>query len=130
MQQQTISLLDCDVQQKVDFIQQPVLTGSVIGLRPEVPKHFLSQSCTKKKSWSLLVVAQSMLQKLSESDYEAFPHPPYSLVIQSCLTLGLQNSRFPCPSLSPGVCSNSCPLSQRCHPTISSSTLFRGQYLY
>ena len=27
----------------------------------------------------------------------------------------------PCPSLSPGICSNSCPLSQWCHPTISSS---------
>ena len=26
-----------------------------------------------------------------------------------------------CPSPSPGVCSNSCPLSQWCHPTISSS---------
>ena len=26
-----------------------------------------------------------------------------------------------CPSLSPGVCSNACPLSQWCHPTISSS---------
>ena len=38
---------------------------------------------------------------------------------------GLQHSRFPCPSLSPGVYSNSCPLSQWCHPTISSSiTLF------
>ena len=32
---------------------------------------------------------------------------------------------FPCPSPSPGVCSNSCSLSQWCHPTISSSvTLF------
>ena len=29
--------------------------------------------------------------------------------------------RLPCPSLSPGVCSNSCPLNQWCHPTISSS---------
>ena len=37
----------------------------------------------------------------------------------------LQYARLPCPSLSPGVCSNSCPLSQWCHPTISSSvTLF------
>ena len=35
---------------------------------------------------------------------------------------GLQHARLPCPSLSPGVCSNSCPLSQWCHPTISSST--------
>ena len=32
-----------------------------------------------------------------------------------------QHTRLPCPSLSPGVCSNSCPLSQWCHPTISSS---------
>ena len=28
-----------------------------------------------------------------------------------------------CPSPSPRVCSNSCPLSQRCHPTISSSVV-------
>ena len=34
---------------------------------------------------------------------------------------GLQHARLPCPSLSPGVCSNSCPLSWWCHPTISSS---------
>ena len=34
---------------------------------------------------------------------------------------GLQHARLPCLSLSPGVCSNSCPLSQWCHPTISSS---------
>ena len=34
---------------------------------------------------------------------------------------GLQHARLPCPSLSPGVCSDSCPLSQWCHPTISSS---------
>ena len=33
---------------------------------------------------------------------------------------GLQHARLPCLSLSPGVCSNSCPLSQWCHPTISS----------
>ena len=34
---------------------------------------------------------------------------------------GLQHSRLPCPSLSLGVFSNSCPLSQWCHLTISSS---------
>ena len=34
---------------------------------------------------------------------------------------GLQHARLPCPSLSPGVCSNSCSLSWWCHPTISSS---------
>ena len=34
---------------------------------------------------------------------------------------GEQHARLPCPSLSPRVCSNSYPLSQWCHPTISSS---------
>ena len=34
---------------------------------------------------------------------------------------GLQHARLLCPSLSPGACSNSCPLSQWCHPTILSS---------
>ena len=31
---------------------------------------------------------------------------------------GLPHARLPCPSPSPGVCSNSCPLSHWCHPTI------------
>ena len=39
----------------------------------------------------------------------------------SLLPHGLQHTRPPCPSPTPGVCSNSCPLSQWCHPTISSS---------
>ena len=33
---------------------------------------------------------------------------------------GLQHARLPCPSPTPGVCSSSCPASQRCHPAISS----------
>ena len=33
----------------------------------------------------------------------------------------MQLTRLPCPSLSLGICSNSCPLSLRCHLTISSS---------
>ena len=33
----------------------------------------------------------------------------------------LQHTRPPCPSPSPKVCSNSCPLSRWCYPTISSS---------
>ena len=34
-----------------------------------------------------------------------------------------QHTRPPCPSPTPGVYSNSCPLSQWCHPTISSSVV-------
>ena len=44
-----------------------------------------------------------------------------SVVSDSLWPHGLQHHRPPCPSLSPGVCSNSCPLSRWCHPTISSS---------
>ena len=32
-------------------------------------------------------------------------------------------ARLPCPSPTPGACSNSCPLSKWCHPTISSSVV-------
>jgi len=39
------------------------------------------------------------------------------------VTHGLQHARLPCPSPSPGICSNSCPLRQWCHPTISSSVI-------
>ena len=47
-----------------------------------------------------------------------------SIVSDSFWPHGLQHARLPCPILSPRVC-NSCPLSQWCHPTISSSvTLF------
>ena len=42
----------------------------------------------------------------------------------SCVRLpshGLQHARLPCPSQSPWVCLNSCPLSWWCHPVTSSS---------
>ena len=35
---------------------------------------------------------------------------------------GLQHARLPCPS-TPRACSNSCPLSPWCHPTVSSSVI-------
>ena len=36
---------------------------------------------------------------------------------------GLKHARLPCPSPAPGACSNSCPLSQWCHSTISFSVV-------
>ena len=47
-------------------------------------------------------------------------------IIQLCLTLrphGLKHTKFPCLSLTPGACSNSCPSSWWCHPTISFSVI-------
>ena len=50
----------------------------------------------------------------------------FSLVTQSCPTLWphrLQHARLHCPSPIPRACSNSCPSSQWCYPTISSSVI-------
>ena len=46
-----------------------------------------------------------------------------SVVSDSLWPHGLQHARILCPSPTPGVDSNSCPLSWWCHPTISSSVI-------
>ena len=58
----------------------------------------------------------------------ASARPKFSSVqLLSCVQLfathGLQHSRPPCPSPTPRIYSNSCPLSQWCHSTISSSVI-------
>ena len=47
----------------------------------------------------------------------------HSVLFDSLQPHGLQQARIHCPSLSPGACSNSCPLSQWFHLTISSSVI-------
>ena len=47
----------------------------------------------------------------------------HSVMSDSLQPHRLQHARLPCPSPSPGACSNSCPLSQWYHPTISSSVI-------
>ena len=46
-----------------------------------------------------------------------------SVVSDSLRPHGLQHARLPCPSPTPGACSNSCPSSWWCHPTIWSSVI-------
>ena len=58
--------------------------------------------------------------------WTALPPYQFSSVSQSYLTLspnGLQHVMLPCLSPTPGACSNLCPLSWWCHPTISSSVI-------
>ena len=50
-----------------------------------------------------------------------FSHSVVSTSLRPC---GLQHSKLPCPSPTPGAYSNSCPLCRLCHPTISSSVPF------
>ena len=61
--------------------------------------HFILEQFYRKVQFSCSVVSDTL-----------WPH-------------GLQHTRPPCPSPAPGVYPNSCPLSQWCHPTISSSVI-------
>ena len=47
----------------------------------------------------------------------------HTVVSDSLWPHGLWHTRLPCASPTPGVYSNSCPLSQWCHPSISSSVV-------
>ena len=58
----------------------------------------------------------------SVSSDTLFLFSPY-VVSDSLRPHGLQHAGPPCPSPSPRVCSSSCPSSQWCHPTISSSVV-------
>ena len=64
--------------------------------------------------WTYLIPSWTW-EAILETDlcYWCFP------VTKSSPIHGLQHARLPCPSLSLGVCSNSCPLSQWCLPAIS-----------
>ena len=55
--------------------------------------------------------------------FSTLVHFSHSVVSDSLWPYGLQHARLPCPSPAPRACSNSCPLSQWCHPTISSSVI-------
>ena len=52
-----------------------------------------------------------------------------SVMSDSLWPHGLQQARLPCSSPSPRACSNSCPLSHWCHPSISSSVIPFSSYL-
>ena len=55
---------------------------------------------------------------------EDFSAHPFSSVMSNFLQPhGLLHARPPCPSPTPRPCSNSCPLSQWCHPTILSNVI-------
>ena len=55
--------------------------------------------------------------------YFLFSRFSCSVVSDSLRPHGLQHAWLPCPSPTPGACSNSCPSSKWCHPTISSSVI-------
>ena len=73
--------------------------------------------CTLEGNWKRKRTLVNM-EDTWRKDLLVFNH---SVIFSSLGPHGLQHVRLPCPSPSPTVCSNSCPLSHWCHPTISSS---------
>ena len=69
-----------------------------------------------------LVVLFSSLTFFGGNDFSSIQFS-HSVMSDSWQSHGLKPTRPPSPSPTPGVYSNSCPLSQGCHPTISSSVI-------
>ena len=84
--------------------------------------HWFKNQCSLLNLCNLFDISFLLFQRSSCQ----FSSVQFSSVAQPCLTLrphGQQHARPPCPSPTPGVYSNSCPLSQWCHPIISSSVV-------
>ena len=62
-----------------------------------------------------------ILSKVSQTDKNRSVQFSDSVVSNSLWPHGMQHAGLPCPSPTPRACSNSCPSSRWCHPTISSS---------
>ena len=89
--------------------------------------------------WAVLTPFPNFGGSLFRSHYETFLHTvsfvlscrlPCKGLLFSCSVTsdslwphGLQHARFSCPSPSSGVCSNCCPLSRWCHPSILPSLM-------
>ena len=83
--------------------------------KPQNHKHSALSYKTPKKAlvlwWKL--VQYVCFEGLSSNQFSC------TVVSESLRHHGLQHTRLPCPGPTPRACSNSCPSSQWCHPTIS-----------
>ena len=99
----------------------------------KVPRTKVKASETSTYQWSHTEYTQKHTKKKKKLylfkvydvifSYKLFLLFTCSVVSDSLQPHGLQHSRFPCSSPSPRVCSNSCPFSRWCHPTITSSVV-------
>ena len=117
-----------------DLNQEVLSAGTAV-------KSFLAITSSKTGAKQSLFISSHWVERVS-------PHPVFQYLIFTaalvCVSLpsymmwyhcsvtnlsltlrshGLQHTRLPCPSPSPGACSNLYPLSQWYHPTISSSVV-------
>ena len=81
--------------------------------------HGVAKSRTRLSDWTELIPFLYVLffvhPSVCRQSLPSFPQFSYWVVSDSLRPHGLQNARLPCPSPTPGACSNSCPLSWWCH---------------
>ena len=70
-----------------------------------------------------MVITWQLQDFWSSVQFSSVQFSSVSVVSDSLRSHGPQHARPPCPSPTPRACSNPCPLSWWCHPTISSSVV-------
>ena len=84
----------------------------------------MTQSKNGLRSWIDIFPKKTYIRPTGIWKSTQYPNHQFSPVTQWCSTLcDPMHTRLPCPSPPPGACSNSCPSSQWCHPTNSSSAI-------
>ena len=103
-------------------VHQAPLSKDFWGKNTGVACHFLLQGIFPTQGMERLSRLSPALQADSlPAEPPQFSQFGCSFGPDSLLIHGLHYARLPCPSPTPGACSNSCPWSRWCHPTISSS---------
>ena len=82
-----------------------------------VPSHMIHNQTMRLPVRELCQVKAVLPLQISSVQFS------HSIVSDFLWPHGLQHARLPCPSPTPGACSNSCPSSRWCHPAISSSVI-------
>ena len=93
--------------------------GKNTGMR----SHSLFQRIFPTQGSNLICTANSLLSKPTGKPRNTFSSVQSLSHVWPCRPHELQYTRPPCPSPTPGVYSNSCPLTRWCHPAISSSVI-------
>ena len=86
---------------------------------PAMP-HYVLRLKFKPMVWLQIKALSPSVFTYAQFSSVQFSH---SVVSNSLWHYGLRHARPPCPSPTPRACPNSCPLSQWCHPIISSSAV-------
>ena len=100
---------------ELDLVVYPPYILSFASANPKLPIHCFPTPLPLGNHKSILYVHESV--SVSSALFSR------SVVSDSLQPHALQHARLPCPSPTPRVYSNSCPLSWWCHPTISSSAI-------